>query len=86
MRSARDRLEKKLNFLKKDRESIMEKNYRYELTALYGDPVDENPVGVMMEAGYQELGLNYRYLNMHVKMRRSWKMLLRQFGHWESRA
>lgn len=45
----------------------MEKNYRYELTALYGDPVDENPVGVMMEAGYQKLGLNYRYLNMHVK-------------------
>lgn len=44
----------------------MEKDYRYELTALYGSTVDENPVGVMMEAGYEALGLKYRYLNMKV--------------------
>lgn len=29
----------------------MEKNYRAELVGLFGDPVDENPTGVMMEAG-----------------------------------
>ena len=45
----------------------MEKNYRAELTAIFGDPVDGNPSGVMEEAAYQELGLNYRYLILRVK-------------------
>ena len=44
-----------------------EKIYRAELTACFGDPVDENPTGVIEEAGYQALGLNYRYLTVRVR-------------------
>ncbi|MBQ1390488.1 MAG: shikimate dehydrogenase [Firmicutes bacterium] len=44
----------------------MEKNYRAELTGLFGDPVDSNPTGPMEEAGYRALGLNYRYITMRV--------------------
>lgn len=44
----------------------MEKNYRAELTGVFGDPVDGNPTGVMEEAGYEALGLNYRYITMKV--------------------
>ena len=44
----------------------MEKNYRAELTGVFGDPVDGNPTGVMEEAGYAALGLNYRYITMKV--------------------
>ena len=43
-----------------------EKNYRAELTACFGDPVDENPSCVIAEAGYNALGLNYRYLTIRV--------------------
>ena len=38
----------------------MEKSYRAELVGLFGDPVDENPTGVMMEAGFKAQNLNYR--------------------------
>ena len=31
----------------------MKKNYRAELTGVFGDPVDGNPTGVMEEAGYE---------------------------------
>ena len=44
-----------------------EKNYRAELTACFGDPVDENPTGVIEEAGFSALGLNYRYLTVRVR-------------------
>ena len=44
----------------------MEKNYRAELTGVFGDPVDGNPTGVMEEAGYEALGLNFRYITMKV--------------------
>ena len=44
-----------------------EKNYRAELTACFGDPVEENPTGVIEEAGYKALGLNYRYLTIRVE-------------------
>ncbi len=44
----------------------MSKNYRAELTGVFGDPVDGNPTGVMEEAGYEALGLNYRYITMKV--------------------
>lgn len=44
----------------------MSKNYRAELTGVFGDPVDGNPTGVMEEAGYAALGLNYRYITMKV--------------------
>ncbi len=44
----------------------MEKNYRAELTGVFGDPVEGNPTGVMEEAAYDALGLNYRYITMKV--------------------
>ena len=44
----------------------MEKNYRAELTGVFGDPVEGNPTGVMEEAAYNALGLNYRYITMKV--------------------
>lgn len=44
----------------------MEKNYRAELTGVFGDPVDGNPSGVMEEAAYAAAGLNYRYITMRV--------------------
>lgn len=44
----------------------MDKNYRAELTGVFGDPVDGNPTGVMEEAAYEALGLNFRYITMKV--------------------
>ena len=44
----------------------MEKNYRAELVGVLGDPVDGNPTGVMEEAGFEYVGLNYRYLTVKV--------------------
>ena len=44
----------------------MEKNYRAELTGVFGDPVDGNPTGVMEEAAYDAMGLNFRYITMKV--------------------
>lgn len=41
-------------------------NFRAELLACFGQPVDENPTGVMQEAGFRELGLNWRYLTIEV--------------------
>src|SRR5450756_2496544 len=40
------------------------KSYRSELVGLFGYPVDENPTVVMIEAGFRELGLDYRYNTM----------------------
>ena len=45
---------------------MAEKNYRAELTGVFGDPVDGNPTGVIMEAGYEAAGLNYRYITCKV--------------------
>ena len=45
---------------------MMGRNYRAELTGVFGDPVDGNPTGVMEEAGYEALSLNYRYITMKV--------------------
>lgn len=44
----------------------MAKNYRAELVGVFGDPVEGNPTGVLEEAGFAALGLNYRYLTMKV--------------------
>ncbi|MEI8199859.1 MAG: shikimate dehydrogenase [Eubacteriales bacterium] len=43
------------------------KSYRSELVGLFGYPVDENPTVVMIEAGFRELGLDYRYITMEVR-------------------
>lgn len=44
----------------------MVKNYCAQLVGVLGDPVDGNPTGVMEEAGFQELGLNFRYITVRV--------------------
>jgi shikimate dehydrogenase len=44
----------------------MANNYRAELVGVLGCPVDENPTGVMEEAAFTALGLNYRYLTVKV--------------------
>lgn len=44
----------------------MEKNYRAELVGVLGDPVDGNPTGVMEEAGFEQDGLNWRYITVKV--------------------
>lgn len=44
----------------------MEKNYRAELVGVFGDPVDGNPTGVMEEAGFESVGLNWRYITVKV--------------------
>lgn len=43
------------------------KNYRAELTGVFGDPVDDNPTGVVEEAAFAAKGLNYRYLTIKVQ-------------------
>ena len=42
-------------------------NYKAELVGVLGNPVAENPTGVMQEAAFAALGLNWRYLTMEVK-------------------
>ena len=44
----------------------MAKNYRAELVGAFGCPIDENPTGVIEEAAFEALGLNYRYLMIKV--------------------
>jgi shikimate dehydrogenase len=44
----------------------MAANFKAELLACFGQPVDENPTCVMQEAGFRELGLNWRYLTVEV--------------------
>lgn len=45
----------------------MSKNYRAELVGVFGNPVDENPTGVMEEAAFAAAGLHYRYLTIRVE-------------------
>lgn len=45
----------------------MRESYRIPTTGAFGDPIDENPSGVMMEAGYRSVGLDWRYQLFHVK-------------------
>jgi len=45
----------------------MAPNYKAELVGVFGSPVAENPTGVMQEAGFAALGLNWRYLTMEVR-------------------
>lgn len=44
----------------------MAANFRAELVACFGQPVDENPTGVMQEAAFRAAGLNWRYLTVEV--------------------
>ncbi|HVO43039.1 MAG TPA: shikimate dehydrogenase, partial [Aggregatilineales bacterium] len=45
----------------------MAPNYKAELVGVFGYPVAENPTGVMQEAAFAALGLNWRYLTIEVK-------------------
>lgn len=45
----------------------MKSSYRVETTGAFGNPIDENPSGVMMEAGYRSVGLDWRYQLFRVK-------------------
>ena len=45
----------------------MSKSYRSQLVGCFGNPVDENPTGVMEEAAFREKGLDFRYLTVLVK-------------------
>ncbi len=44
----------------------MPANFKAELVALFGQPVEENPTGPMQEAAFQALGLNWRYVTVEV--------------------
>jgi shikimate dehydrogenase len=44
----------------------MERNYKAEIVAVLGQPVAENPTGVMQEAAFEAAGLNWRYLTLEV--------------------
>jgi len=39
---------------------------RAELVGAFGDPIDENPTGIMQEAAFSDAGLNWRYLLLKV--------------------
>ena len=41
-------------------------NYKAELVAVFGQPVAENPTGVMQEAAFAAAGLDWRYLTIEV--------------------
>jgi shikimate dehydrogenase len=44
-----------------------ETNYKAELVGAFGYPIAENPTGIMQEAAFQALGLNWRYLLIEVQ-------------------
>ncbi|MES1258354.1 MAG: shikimate dehydrogenase [Acidobacteriota bacterium] len=44
----------------------MPKDFTSSLVACLGDPVRENPTGIMQEAAFRALGLNWRYLTIEV--------------------
>ena len=45
----------------------MPKNYLAQLVGAFGDPIEENPTVVMMEAAFEALGLNWRYINFRIR-------------------
>lgn len=45
---------------------MSEPNYMENITGVFGFPVAENPTGVMQNAAFKALGLNWRYLNFEV--------------------
>jgi shikimate dehydrogenase len=47
-------------------ETVAPANFKAELVACFGQPVAENPTGIMQEAAFQALGLNWRYLTVEV--------------------
>ncbi|MBO9394698.1 shikimate dehydrogenase [Caldilinea sp.] len=46
---------------------MAEPNYMLNIVGVFGFPVAENPTGVMQNAAFQALGLNWLYLNFEVE-------------------
>jgi shikimate dehydrogenase len=44
----------------------MAQNFLKPITACFGQPVAENPTQVMIEAAYQQLGMDWRYITLEV--------------------
>ncbi len=44
----------------------MAQNFLKPITACFGKPVAENPTQVMIEAAYQQLGLDWRYITLEI--------------------
>lgn len=42
------------------------KNYRENLVGVFGDPVEENPTGAILQSGFDALNLNYRFITVKV--------------------
>jgi shikimate dehydrogenase len=42
-------------------------NYKAEVVGVFGFPIAENPTGIMQEAAFAEIGLNWRYFLFEVK-------------------
>lgn len=42
------------------------KCYRENLVGVFGDPVDENPTGAILQAGFDAMKLNYRFITVKV--------------------
>ncbi|GIV69404.1 shikimate dehydrogenase [Caldilinea sp.] len=49
---------------------MAEPNYMLNIVGVFGFPVAENPTGVMQNAAFQALGLNWLYLNFEVRAER----------------
>ncbi len=45
---------------------MTEASYMADITGVFGNPVAENPTGVMQNAAFKALGLNWLYLNFEV--------------------
>lgn len=45
---------------------MTDENYMANITGVFGNPVAENPTGVMQNAAFKALGLNWLYLNFEV--------------------
>ena len=45
----------------------MREYFKIPTTGAFGDPIDQNPSGPMMEAGHQRVGLDWRYQLLYVK-------------------
>jgi shikimate dehydrogenase len=44
----------------------MKRNFQADLVACFGQPVAENPTGIMQEAAFRHAGLDWRYLTIEV--------------------
>ena len=62
----------------------MSKNFKAELVGAFGDPIAENPTGVMQEAGFRAAGLDWRYLTLQVKAGRPTGRRRRGARFWDA--